>query len=207
MANTRLSAVVSRVCVSVCVTVLLFQVWSCWRRPAEIDWFTSSMWRRTTVWSRLWTITPPPSLLSSSPVNSDSWMASDIRMAGWGVVVLTSSELTWATSLFQVRVLMFEWWAVEQTRVSTSRQLSRSVCLFFYLKPDGGANESHCFSHGPDGRGFVILQESPRGGEDHTVWHGPGLIEDARGHCLSGPKHQVWAARSFREQRSAEAWG
>lgn len=99
---------------------------------------------------------------------------------------------------------MFEWWAVEQTRVSTSRQLSRSVCLFCYLKPYGGAEESHCFSHGPEGRGLVFLQESPRGGEDHAVRHGPGLIEESRGHRLSGPKHQVWAARSFRELLS---WG
>ena len=44
---------------------------------------------------------------------------------------------------------------------------------------------------GPDVRGFVVLQESPRGGEDDAVRHGPGLIEDARHHRLSGPKRQV----------------
>lgn len=43
----------------------------------------------------------------------------------------------------------------------------------------------------PDVRGFVVLQESPRGGEDDAVRHGPGLIQDARRHRLSGPKHQV----------------
>lgn len=42
-----------------------------------------------------------------------------------------------------------------------------------------------------DVRGFVVLQESPRGGEDDAVRHGPGLIQDARRHRLSGPKHQV----------------
>lgn len=46
-------------------------------------------------------------------------------------------------------------------------------------------------SCGPDADGFVVLQESPRGGEDHAVRHGPGFIEDARRHRLSGPKHQV----------------
>lgn len=43
----------------------------------------------------------------------------------------------------------------------------------------------------PDGGGCVVLQESPRGGEDDAVRHGPGLIEDARRHRMSGPKRQV----------------
>lgn len=43
----------------------------------------------------------------------------------------------------------------------------------------------------PDCGGFVILQESSRGGEDHAVRHGSGLIKDTCCHCLSGPKRQV----------------
>lgn len=45
--------------------------------------------------------------------------------------------------------------------------------------------------HVPDSRGRVVLQEPPRGGEDHAVRHGPGLIEGARRHRLPGPKRQV----------------
>lgn len=44
---------------------------------------------------------------------------------------------------------------------------------------------------GPDFGGPAVLQESPRGGEDDSVRHGPGLEPDARRRRLSGPKRQV----------------
>lgn len=52
---------------------------------------------------------------------------------------------------------------------------------------------------GPDGGGFVILQESPRGGEDDSVRHGPGPIEDTRLHRLSGQKRQVRKKKKFKK--------
>ena len=42
-----------------------------------------------------------------------------------------------------------------------------------------------------DGGGRGVLQEPPRGGEDHAVRHGPGPVPAPRRRRLPGPQHPV----------------
>lgn len=134
---------------------------------------------------------------------------SDQCVANEGIWYEKSAAALYLLLVLQVRVQRFKWWAVELTRASTSRQLSRSVAHWYVqkcqwssvwaLKPLMIAH-SHdslylgnglVFCRGLDRAGSVILQEPPRGREDNSVRYGPGLLKNPCCHCLSGPKRQV----------------
>lgn len=85
-------------------------------------------------------------------LNDHSASITAVKFTGnlWSIITAVSCscwhhQLWHIQLLFQVRAQMFEWWAVELIRASTSRQLSRSVYDLFVFHLMKAMIQSICF--------------------------------------------------------------